>query len=277
MVPALALVTACERVVAINPPAAPERLAVSGRLEARLDAPSGRQEITLSITAPYFRNAALPPARDAVVRVRDERGVSVFLREDELRPGTYVTDSLVARAGGVYTVQVEWRGDRYQMIDSLPARIVAIDTMYFAPRPGRTAAADGVRATIALTDPPGPNYYAWDQIVDGVRWITPDTTALSRVIISDEFIDGVRANNVQPYEFRAVRTGQQVTVQQLSLSRGAYRFLSALNEQITGDGSPFSVPPSNLRGNVANLTRPDAFGVGYLMAVGVASQTARVP
>jgi hypothetical protein len=270
-------VAACERVVGLDVDAGPELLAVEGRLEAVREAPSARQVIVLSTTAPFFSNAALPPARGATVRVRDERGQTVLFRESAARPGRYETDSLLARPGGVYTLQVEWRGDRYEATDSLPRVIVPIDTMYFAPRPGANPAVDGVRATIALRDPLGPNWYAWDQLVDGVRLLTPDTTFRQRVSISDEFIEGVRTESLQPYEFRRVQPGQLVTVRQIVVSRQHFRYLSTLNEQMTGDGSPFTAPPANLRGNVANLTRPDRAAVGSFAAVGVSERSKRVP
>jgi hypothetical protein len=276
-VSAVIALVACERVVGISVDPGPELLAVEARLEAVREAPVARHVFVLSTTAPFFANAALPPARGATVRVRDERGRSVLFRESAVRPGHYETDSLVARAGGVYTLQIEWRGDRYEGTDSLPQVIVPIDTLYFAPRPNANPAIDGVRATIALRDPLGRNYYAWDQLVDGVRLLSPDTTFRQRVIISDEFLEGVRASALQPYELRRVNPGQAVAVRQLSLSRQAFRYLSALNEQMLGDGSPFSAPPANFRGNVANLTRPDVPAVGTFMAVGVSERSARVP
>ncbi|MCU0647763.1 MAG: DUF4249 domain-containing protein [Gemmatimonadaceae bacterium] len=272
------MLAACERVVGISVDPGPELLAVEARLEAVREAPAmSRQVFVLSTTAPYFRNEALPPARGATVRVRDERGRTVLFRESATRPGHYETDSLIARAGGVYTLQIEWRGDRYEGTDSLPRVIVPIDTLYFAPRPRANPSVDGVRATIALRDPLGPNFYAWDQVVDGVRLLSPDTTFRQRVIISDEFIEGVRTGELQPYELRRVNPGQMVTVRQLALSRQTFRYLTALNEQMLGDGSPFSAPPANFRGNVANLTRPDVAAVGTFMAVGISERSARVP
>ncbi|QJR35691.1 DUF4249 domain-containing protein [Gemmatimonas groenlandica] len=276
----LATLGACEKVVELDVADGPVRLVVEGRLESPLEPASvtllGRQSLRLTTTSPYFSNSPQPPARGAVVTVRDDLGRVVAFPESST-PGTYRTDSLVARAGRTYTLRIEWQGDRYEAVESLSS-VAPIDSLYFMPRPKKDPAIDGLRATIDLRDPPVTrNYYLWDQYVDGERLVSPDTVIRYRVVTNDEFYEGRRVRAYQPFDGRAVRRRQEVLVRQYSISEAVWRYYDALNRQVDGDGSPFGVPPSSVRGNVANLTSPSKPALGYFVASEVSERRARVP
>ncbi|WP_434479616.1 DUF4249 family protein [Gemmatimonas sp.] len=156
--------------------------------------------------------------------------------------------------------------------------VAPIDTLYFRARPNQNAATDGVRATIDLRDPAGTaNYYLWDQFIDGVRTVAPDTLVRVRVVTSDELYNGRRVRAFQPFDGIAVRSGQEVRIRQYSISEAMWRYYWALGQQTDGDASPFGVPPASVRGNVANRTRPDARALGYFSVSQVAERVARVP
>jgi hypothetical protein len=156
--------------------------------------------------------------------------------------------------------------------------VAGIDSLYFRPRPSKDPVKDGLRATIDLRDPATiRNYYLWDQYVDGERLASPDSVIRYRVVTSDEFYQGRRVRAFQPFDGRAVRSGQEVLVRQYSISEALWRYYEALNQQVDGDGSPFAVPPASVRGNVANLTTPSKRALGYFSASEVAERRARVP
>jgi hypothetical protein len=284
---ALLLTMGCERVVDITVPTMPTRLVVSGRLELvrgslSNGAPSGRQVITLTTTAPYFQPAGPPPARGAEVRVTDSRGVATLFREQANVPGVYITDSLVPVLNRRYTLRVRWNNDTYEGSDSL-LPVAPIDSFYFRERTGLFAPPDiarepGPRATIDFRDPPGvENYYVWDQFVDGQRLVEADTAFRLRPMERDAFFNGALVRGFQPYSGVVLRSGQTVRIRHMSLSEQGYRFYLTLNNVSLSDGSPFSVPPASLRGNVANLTRPAEPALGYFLAAEVDERTARVP
>lgn len=270
----------CERVVNITVPNAPERLVVEGRVERVNGVASGRQVVVLTTTEPYFRNEAAPPARGAQVSIGDAAGHNTVLRESATEPGHYVTDSLVATIGTRYTLRIRWQGDDYEAVDSLLA-VPSLDSLYFRPPigPGMPDSASGeLRATIDLRDPAAvANFYLWDMFVNGTQIAASDTTVQFRSVDSDEFYNGRRMRGVQPYVETPVRSGQRIMVRQQSLTAQVYRYYKALNDQVGSDGSPFSVPPNSLRGNVANLTRPAVPALGYFMATNVSEREARVP
>jgi hypothetical protein len=273
----LTLATACERVVDISVPDGPTRLVVEGRLESVQGAPSSRQSIRLTTTSPYFGNSAPPPARDAMVTVTEDGGPTVTLRPSATDPAVYVTDSLPTAAGRRYTLRVQWEGDRYEATETMAA-VPRIDSLYFrAPRTNNSASA-GLRATIDLRDTPGvANFYLWDQFIDGKRIVSGDTAFRFRLVLTDQGYQGRAVRGFQPYELNRVTSGQDVIVRQLSISEAMFRYYSALNNQIDGDGSPFSVPPSDAKGNVANVTRPERRALGYFMASEVSEARRRVP
>ncbi|MGV3709906.1 MAG: DUF4249 domain-containing protein [Gemmatimonas sp.] len=267
----------------VTAPEGPTRLVVEGRLELVQGNPGGHQTVILSTTAGYFTNVAAPPARGAVVSVVDGAGRSVLFRESVTKPGQYETDSLVVAKGSRYTLRIRWQGDDYEAVDSLVG-VPPIDSLYFSERstggvgPGGALSGSGLRATLDMQDPLGiANYYLWDMYVDGTRIISSDTAFLFRSVDTDQFFDGRKVRGVQPHPDTPVVKGQTVLLRQQSITAQHYRYYKALNDQLNNDGSPFAVPPNSIRGNVANLSRPEVRALGYFLATEVSERTLRVP
>jgi Domain of unknown function (DUF4249) len=272
----------CERVVDITVPSIETRLVVNGRLELVRGAPSGRQVITLSTSAPYFQTGGPSPARGAQVTVTDSRGVTTIFREQASAPGVYATDSLVPALNRRYTLRVRWNNENFEGSDSL-LPVAPVDSFYFAERTGLFAPPDiareaGPRATVDFRDPPGvENYYVWDQFVDGTRLVEADTAFRFRPMERDAFFNGAKVRGYQPYSGVVLRSGQTIRFRHMSMSEQGYRYYLSLNNVTLSDGSPFSIPPASLKGNVANLTRPAAAALGYFLAAEVDERVARVP
>jgi Domain of unknown function (DUF4249) len=268
---------ACERVVTVAVPDTPPRLVVEARLERLRSAVSGTQRIRLTTTDRYFSSAAPPPARGAVVRVVDDSGRVVPFGELASEPGTYATTTFVINVGRTYTLQITYAGQEYRSTETATSG-VAIDSLWFIERIANLSPREGLRATIGLRDPVGvKNFYLWEQYVDGRRIVRPDSLGYYRVVASDDFSDGTRIRRYQPYDGVIVRSGQQVRVQQVAISEQAFRYYNALSEQGLNDGSPFGVPPSSLRGNVANLTNPSSQALGYFIVAEVTEVAGTVP
>ncbi len=264
------VLAACERVVDLNIPEGPRLLVVEARLERVLGAVSGNQTIKLSTTSSYFSGSVPPPAAGAVVRVTDPRGIATTFVESAVR-GTYTTNALPVVRGGIYTLNIDWEGNRYEATDTTRA-VAPIDTFYFADvKPGRFSGDKGVRATISFVDRPNEmNFYLWEQYVNGVRQLGPDSSTKLRIIASDDGYDGLPINGLQPFEGIDIPRNADVLIRQVALSQDMYRYYFALSDIVGADGSPFSVPPSNLRGNIANRTNPIVPAVGYFFVAEVA-------
>ena len=260
----------------------PTLLVVEARLDVRRmpERPAGStrspQSIRLTTTAPYFTNEAAPPARGAVVQVVDDAGRSVALTEVAGTPGTYAANDLPIEVGRRYTLRIQWEGDQYESAEVVQSA-VPIDSLYFVGRPNQVAATDGLRATIDARDPPVVNYYLWEQWVDGSRQVSPDTATRARAVADDAILNGRVVRRYQPYIDVPVRSGQVVQVRQYGISSAAFAYYFAFNGEINGDGSPFSLPSANLRGNVRNVTNPRKRALGYYIAAEYSERTLTVP
>jgi hypothetical protein len=267
----------CERVVSVSLPTGDQRLVVDARFEYSSDSSVRAQTVTLTMTDAYFSAVAPPPAVGATVEVLDDDGVLTVLVEKDGRPGIFGTSAIRLRPSHAYTLRIRWRGDVYEATDRLPSP-VPIGALSFLPSLEGPRTSAPLRATVALRDPTGvANFYLWEQFIDGRATRSEDSLYASRPILSDELIDGFVAMDVQPYAGIAVRSGQHVRIRQHAISRQAYLFFTALNEQGANDGSPFGVPSSSLRGNVANRTRPAAIALGFFATTAVTEAEARVP
>ncbi len=266
----LPFLAACERVVDVDVDEGPRRLVVEARLERVLGRTSGNQEIRLSTTGSYFSNTLPPAASGAVVRVTDDRGIVTSFTGSTI-PGRYATSALVVQPGRTYTLRIDWQGQRYEGVERTMT-VTPIDSLYLAaPRPGRFSGDDGVRATIDTRDPAGEkNFYLWDQFVNGVRLLGPDSSFKMRIIAHDDAVNGKPVIGFQPFEGVDIPVGATVLVRQIGISEATYRYYFALSDQVGNDGSIFSVPPARIRGNVANLTRPSEPALGYFYVSEVA-------
>jgi Domain of unknown function (DUF4249) len=262
-----AVLTGCERVVRVTAPRTEVRLVVEARLERALGRRGGQQRIRLTTTQDVFTDAAPPPARGATVRVLDAAGTATPFVELALEPGVYVSAGPMALpVEQNLTLQITWDGDQYvareRMLPGVP-----IDSLFFVQGGGFPGQAAGPRATIEFVDPGDrTNFYLWEQFVNGVRQLSPDSGSFSRAVLPDDIINGSLVREFSPYRGIVVRSGQVVRIRQYAISDQAYRFYDALSEQTANNGSPFGVPASSIRGNVANVTRPARLALGYFIA-----------
>ena len=268
----------CTRVVDLTVEQGPVRLVIEGRIELRDNDPVARQRIRLTTTDAYQSSAPPPPARGAVVRVADDAGRTFDFAESATEPGVYLHDGLVAVVGARYTLTIDYLGERYEGSHQLIA-VPPIDSLYFVYREKGLAQGDsGFRALIDYADPAGTkNYYLWELLVDGKPRIKTDPGNQFRIISDDRFYDGGRVIGYQPYDEEVVEPGQLVTLRQVALSEGGFRYYTALFEQTTGGGGPFSTPPASVRGNVSNRTNQDHYPLGFFFSAQVSERTEPVP
>ena len=260
---------ACERIVDVEVPAPEPQLVVEGRIELVKEAPSGRQTIRLGTTDAFFSNRRTPPATGAIVTVTD--GAGVVHSFNEIEPGHYVTRGLHARIGETYTLGIEYDGDRYAGSASL-LPVAPIDSLYFVyEEPTLVNDKEGFRSAIDYTDPPGgPHFYLWEQFVDGVNEPPPSSGNQFNLVGRDDLTDGQPVVGFQPNNEVVIEPGSHVVIRQIALSRRGYDYYYAIFEQNgLGTGLAFSVPPATIRGNVANVTRPDRYPLGFFEAAEV--------
>ena len=265
----LAAAAGCERVVDVDIPDPEPRLVVEGRIELVKNAPSGTQRIRLSTTAGFFDSRPTPPATGAIVTVVDGAGRAYAF--PEIEAGLYGTEHLFARVGETYTLFLEYAGDVYEA-SALLRGVPPIDSLYFVfEEESLFIEEEGYRAAIDFEDPAGvPNYYLWEQLVEGVNEIPPDPGNAINLVSRDELYDGQDVIGFQPNDEIAIVPGEHAEIRQISLSRLGYDYYYSLFEQnALGSANPFSIPPATIRGNVTNLDRPSRFAFGFFAAAEV--------
>lgn len=264
---ALSVATAaCERVVSVSAPSADPRLVVEARLERSIGRATGNQRIRLSTTESVFSTGNAPPVRGATVRVSDSTGAVTSFTESTAEPGVYLATAMRLRTNWPYTLQITWGGDTYRATERMLAG-VGIDSLYISEGSLFPGAPSGLRATIDFRDPEATkNWYLWDQWIDDVRVISNDSASFTRLALPDELLNGSTVRDFQPFGGITVRAGQLVRVRQISIPEQVYRFYNILTSQTRNNGSPFGVPATNLRGNIANVTTPSRLPLGYFFA-----------
>ena len=72
-------------------------------------------------------------------------------------------------------------------------------------------------------------------------------------------------------------SGRQIRIRGIAVSAQTYRFCNTLSTQSTNDGSPFSVQPTSMRGNVSNVTNLGRPALGYFIGGEAVEARLRVP
>ncbi len=267
----------CERVVSVAAPAADPRLVVEARLERSIGRTTGNQRIQLSTTEDIFSTSGAPPVRGAAVRVSDSTGVVTTFTESTTEPGVYLATAMRLRTNWPYTLLITWRGDTYRATERMLAG-VPIDKLFIDDGSLFPGAPSGPRAKINFRDPVGTkNWYLWDQWLDSVRVISSDSATFTRLALPDDLLNGSEVKDFSPFGGITVRSGQLVRVRQICIPEQVYRFYDILSSQARNNGSPFGVPSTNLRGNIANTTTPSRLPLGYFFVAEYSERELRAP
>lgn len=278
-------------------------------VEGFIDTDPGPHTITVSRTAKYgsIFEGFVSKQEDATLRIRDDEGGQVVL--SEVDKGIYQTPStFAAKVGNSYTLIIELlNGAQYI---SKPEKVIAAPEIkklipVFQESPGidEFSFNSGIDLFAQWDDPEENNYYFWK--TSGIYLIythpelfvardgsgTPfpapkDCCSKCFVyeqhsekqfrIFSDDLSTTGEINEKVAYiqdDGGRFQDKYMAAVAQYSLTREAYRFFSLINNQLSIDGDIFDPPPATVRGNMINLSDPDANVIGYFAASDVQRDT----
>jgi len=208
-----------------------------------------------------------------MVIIEDNQGNTYFL-DQEVEPGFYQTnsDSLVGVVGRSYQLRIMTQdGEQYASNWELLSPVPTIDTLT-----SNLNSTTGNFPTFILsinllvfvnyTDPQGKgNFYRWKIYIDGELLTDPQNLLLA----DDRIEDGNRRSLELTF---GILENFHVRVEQMSLSEGAYDFLSLLKSQTLDLGEPFGVAPAPILGNIFNQNDPNQMVLGYFGASSVSSR-----
>ena len=224
-----------------------------------------RHTVKITETSNYFSSDAQPKVSGAIVTIID--GVNVVnLNETSL--GIYQTDSTYkGEIGKTYTLNIRYKNEDYSA-SSILRYVTPIDSISFAPdynKPNSTMVNLWAQEPAAMGE-----YYMWNYYVNGQI----KTDSIRNIIFaSDELVNGNYMNGFPIYSMKDIVPGDSVTLEMRSISKEYYDFISALFSEIFGAGNPFSGPPSNVKGNIYNVTNKEKDVMGFFIASAVSKKT----
>ena len=222
--------------------------------------------VKLEYTLPVDQAETNPPIHNAVVTISDDAGEpNTVTLEEYNSTGIYILPQraqYIAETGRNYQLHitlpdgVEISGSDYlqamEPLDSVKVNLSARgDYEYLA-------------VFINTQETPGPgDYYKWDIFINGAFLYESQNL----MIASDEFVEG---NYIYDFEIftdfalddedKVLLKGDTVTVEQSSISKTAYDFYTGMLNQAFS-GSPYSVPPANLPGNLISSDGKKVLGI----------------
>lgn len=240
--------SSCEDVVNLDLETGQTRIVVDAEILWFKGTAGNEQTIKISKTAPYYNNTT-PKVSGAQVRVENSTGTVFTFNETE--PGIYVCTNFVPVLNADYTLYVQAEGQSLTATEKLTS-VTPIDRVEQAIVPD-FGGEDVIELTFYYKDPADQvNYYLSDYKSEFLIYPEYELT-------DDDFFNG---NEISTrFNHEDMKAGNTVDITHRGISKNFYNYMNLLLE-IYG-GSPFSIPPGNIRGNIVNTTDANNFAFGY--------------
>ncbi|GGF03320.1 DUF4249 domain-containing protein [Flavobacterium limi] len=241
--------SSCEETVNLDLETGETRLVVDAEIIWQKGTTGNEQTIKISKTAPYYNNTT-PKVSGAQVRIENSDG-DVFTF-NETSPGSYVCTNFVPVINMNYTLYVTAEGQSFTAVEKLTS-VTPIEKVEQAIVPD-FGGEDVIELTFYYKDPANEvNYYLTDYQSDFLLFPEYELT-------DDDLFNGNEVSTRFSDEDK-MKPGKTVHITHRGISKNFYNYMNLILE-IYG-GSPFSVPPGNIRGNIVNTTNTSDFAFGY--------------
>ncbi|WP_316633910.1 DUF4249 domain-containing protein [uncultured Flavobacterium sp.] len=241
--------SSCEEVVQLDLETGQTKLVIDAEIIWQKGTTGKEQVIKISKTAPYYNNTT-PKVSGAQVKVENSNG-DVFIFNETV-PGSYVCTNFVPVLNMDYTLSVTAEGQSFKATEKLTS-VTPIDKVeqdIIKDFNGK----DIIELIFYYKDPADQmNYYLTDYQSEFLIYPQYELT-------DDEFFNG----NVISTRFSdsdKMKPGNTVKITHRGISKNFYNYMNLIL-QVYG-GSPFSIPPGNIRGNIVNTNDPNNFAFGY--------------
>jgi len=243
------LFSSCEDVVTLDLETGETKIVVDAEIIWIKGTTGSNQLIKISKTAPYYNNAT-PKVSGAQVRIENRDGDVFTFNEAE--PGSYVCTNFVPVVNMDYTLFVTAEGQSFTAIEKLTS-VTPIDKVEQKIVPD-FGGEDVIELTFYYKDPVDEvNFYLTDYKSDFLIFPEYELT-------DDELYNGNEISTRFSDEDK-IQAGTTVDITHRGISKNFHNYMNLLLE-VYG-GSPFSIPPGNIRGNIVNTGDPNNFAFGY--------------
>jgi hypothetical protein len=242
-------------------------------------------KVTISETQSFSR---IPKGiAGARVTLKDGQGVIRFFQDKG--NGDYELEGVVAQAGSSYKLEIELEGKSYESEFEVMPTLSANDELSY------TIATEPINGTIArpvmtlysettLPATDAPIYLRWkvrETYLWQLVWVIPESgfpppPPPNCFISSDldanrlNLFDGSNSTSLKTEMVMSKRhidnsfiSPYNLSVTQLSTTRGAYEYWEQIKIMLDNQGSLFDVPPATVKGNMSNTDNPDEKVLGY--------------
>jgi len=243
------LLSSCEDTVNLDLETGETKIVVDAEIIWQKGTTGNEQTIKISKTAPYYNNTT-PKVSGAQVRIENKNG-DVFTF-NETQPGSYVCTNFVPVINMDYTLFVTAEGQSFTAVEKLTS-VTPIDKVEQAIVPD-FGGEDVIELTFYYKDPADEvNYYLTDYKSSFLLFPEYELT-------SDELFNGNEISTRFSDEDK-MKPGNTVEITHRGVSKNFYNYMNLILE-VYG-GSPFSIPPGNIRGNIINSNDSNNFAFGY--------------
>lgn len=273
-----------------DPPLPEADLVVDGYITDQ----EGAVEVRLSTAAAYGNvidtNNYNKPVTDAIVRLRDDAGMTAVFSHVDREPGLYRTEPMAGEIGRTYELEINWNEKTFlSRAERMPAP-VPMDTVYAELVRDYVLNEFGILAErcryeirVNVSDPAGvPNHYYWkyryiyelktaENIITGIPCFVRAQGDGQFGLTNDAFVDGNQILDFSigsiPYRFWHPKF--LIDADQHALTPEAYAYWAQIKQQVANVGSIFDPPPSSLRGNIYCKEDTNILAYGYFRASSV--------
>lgn len=222
--------------------------------------------VKLERTLPVDQSQTNPPVNGALVQISDDSETpNVVTLKEYNATGTYYlpqNTEYKAEPGRTYTLKATLPDGVIITASDYLREVEPLDSV----KVNLSARGDYEFLAVFINAPNYPSaiqYYKWDIFINGSMLYESQ----NMVIANDELVDG---NYIYDFEIftdfaidesdKIMFKGDTITVEQLSISRAGYDFyMGMINQAFTG--SPFSVPPANVPGNLSSSDGKKVLGI----------------
>ncbi len=262
----LIIISACKKEIKIELKDTYVRLVVDGLLtnEAK------RHTVKLTLTSNYFSSIdEEKKAKGAVVSINDGVNTAVLT---ETAAGIYQTDSTYkGEIGKTYTLNIKYDDEEYTAASTMKP-VAPIDSIGFGIYENYDPTAPKQNSLFMYgQEPPTPgDYYLWNYYINGVL---KSDTITKVVFASDEMVNGNYVSDNFPIYGFIANPNDSITLEMRSITKEYYDFLMGIMYESGMGTSPFSGPPSNVKGNVKNITNKEKVVMGFFITSAVSKKT----
>lgn len=240
--------SSCEDVVNLDLETGETKLVVDAEIIWLKGTTGNEQTIKISKTAPYYNNTT-PKVSGAKVRVENSTGDTFTF--NETAPGVYVCTNFVPVINMDYTLYVDAEGQSMKAVEKLTS-VTPIEKIEQKMIPD-FGGEDIIELTFYYKDPVDEvNYYLTDYKSEFLIFPEYELTF-------DDLLNGNLISN--RFSNADMKPGNTVEITNRGISKNFANYMNLILE-VYG-GSPFSIPPGNIRGNIVNTTDANNFAFGY--------------